>query len=127
MIPILPTEANPSEPTSWLPPRSVRRVLAQVRRSFHVSAPTGRRSLHIQSSFVGLFTQTDLLTLALHSCGPLPGRALLWLSMPYGYNSRRRQRQEPRLQPFTETTAARILGEDLGDALKALQKGGHHG
>jgi hypothetical protein len=86
---------RPEQP--WPPARSVRRVLAAARSRYHRLRLPWRPSLRDPRSYVGLFPVSDLPTLALASCWPLPPRALAWLEESPPQRARRQRRLDRRI------------------------------
>jgi hypothetical protein len=89
----------------------VRTVLAAARRRYHRERRVCRPSLDDPRSYVGLFTLSDLTTLARCRCWPLPPPALAWLAEPPRARGRRRRRCAERVAAVVRDVLAAELPE----------------
>jgi hypothetical protein len=87
-----PAPAPGSRLPLWPPARPIRRVLAAARKRYLRERPEGRPALADTGDCCGLFTRSDLLTLARFGYWPLPPQALAWLAeSPWARACRRRR------------------------------------
>jgi hypothetical protein len=92
--------------------------LRAARRRYN-PAPYARPALDDATSYVGLFTLSDLSTLARVGYWPLPPRALEWIAERPRTRKRRRRRLERRVADVVRA----VLAEELPEALDVILLG----
>ena len=97
-----------------LPPPA-RRVLRVLRRRYWSQPPHHRPARDDSTSYVGLIHRSELVTLAMQGCWPLPPAALRLMAEPPAV----RHRQRRAFERAVERTVATLLARH-GPAVRAL-------
>jgi hypothetical protein len=94
----------------------VRRVLADIRRRYHLTHPTERPALYDPISLVGCVPVRELTILAAHGNWPLPPHALSWIATSPGERARQRSKR----RRVIDDVVCDILEQELPAAVELL-------